>query len=421
MKQNTLSIDFKFARVSGNAYTFGYNVYRSVTASTEITVQNWNNKAAIPAYYDKANQRLYAYGVSGYWTVFVDTLTFTSVQPDAERINELETRVGSLETYVNAIVLALNNAIISRNAIGSTASFPDAIAANLNNVSVTITPTQSGSGDPSPSNVRPISGVSSVTVTRTGKNLLELKAESQTVNGVTFTVDYANGTVTANGTATSTVYIKIDDFDFKSGTKYVLSGCPSGGSGTDYYVYNGKWTDNIRDFGDGSRVFDGSETTKPTQTSTDGSVVYVVITSGFTADNLVFRPMVRVATDTDATFEPCYAQSVTTSFVDSNSSPLTVYGGTLDVTTGTLDVTWANIASYGGETLPGRWISDRDVYAPDATPTTGAQVVYELSTPVTYQFTPKNIVTLAGYNAIYASAGSGGVSAIYMSKITLEV
>lgn len=335
MKQNTLSIDFKFARVSGNVYTFGYDVYRSVTASTEITVQNWNNKAAIPAYYDKPTQRLYAYGVSGYWLVFADSLTFTSVQPVSERINELETRVGSLETRVSAIALSLNNAIVCRGVNGSTVSFSDAIAANLNNVTVSMTSTQSGSGDPSPTNIRPISGVSSVTVTRTGENGANSK-------------------------------------------------------------------------------------------------------------------------------------SVTVSFVDANNNPLTVYGGTLDVTTGILAVTHKmfnlNTADMNnGEQYPG-WqhvpglpecVPRNQTTSPASTicnilpqsnvavntvpenydviffARTGktqsewkvlaldVQILMPLLTPAVYTLTPQQLTTLEGYNSIYASAGIVDVSVIYMSKITL--
>lgn len=36
------------------------------------------------------------------------------------------------------------------------------------------------------------------------------------------------------------------------------------------------------------------------------------------------------------------------------------------------------IESYIQETLPGKWISDRDVYLPNKSPSLGAQVVYEL-------------------------------------------
>ncbi len=58
-------------------------------------------------------------------------------------------------------------------------------------------------------------------------------------------------------------------------------------------------------------------------------------------------------------------------------------GDTVDFATGECKRTKGYIASYAGEALPGKWISDRDVYAAGATPTTGAQVVYELSTPTT--------------------------------------
>ena len=75
------------------------------------------------------------------------------------------------------------------------------------------------------------------------------------------------------------------------------------------------------------------------------------------------------------------------------------------MTNGVLTVERAQISSYAGETLPGAWISDRDVYAAGATPTTGAQVVYELSTPVIYQLTPQQIALLRGNNALWADTG----------------
>lgn len=83
----------------------------------------------------------------------------------------------------------------------------------------------------------------------------------------------------------------------------------------------------------------------------------------------------------------------------------TIYGGTLDVTTGLLTVDRAEIASYAGETLAGEWISDRDAYQAGDTPTTGAQVVYELATPQTYQLTPTAVKSLLGYNNIFANSG----------------
>jgi len=93
----------------------------------------------------------------------------------------------------------------------------------------------------------------------------------------------------------------------------------------------------------------------------------------------------------------------------------TVYGGTLDVTTGVLTVTRGQIASYAGETLPGAWISDRDVYAAGTSPSTGAQVVYELAEPITYQLTPTQVRTLYGENNLWADTGD--VTAEYRADL----
>jgi hypothetical protein len=90
----------------------------------------------------------------------------------------------------------------------------------------------------------------------------------------------------------------------------------------------------------------------------------------------------------------------------------TVYGGTVNVVTGVLTVDKANISSYNGETLPGEWISDRDAYAPGTTPTIGAQVVYELATPQTYQLSPTQVETLIGTNNVWSDT-NGDTSLTY--------
>ena len=95
------------------------------------------------------------------------------------------------------------------------------------------------------------------------------------------------------------------------------------------------------------------------------------------------------------------AQDGTTYSVSWQSQAGTVYGGNVDLVSGVLTVTHANIASYDGETLPSTWISDRDVYSVGGTPTTGAQVVYELATPLTYQLTPIQVNSLLGINKVW--------------------
>ena len=103
------------------------------------------------------------------------------------------------------------------------------------------------------------------------------------------------------------------------------------------------------------------------------------------------------------------APSVFISDADINTYPIalgqTVYGGTLNVTTGVLTVTDANIASYAGEALPSTWICDRAVYAEGVTPPTGSQVVYKLATPIEVQLTPTEVKTLLGANNIWADTG----------------
>ena len=84
----------------------------------------------------------------------------------------------------------------------------------------------------------------------------------------------------------------------------------------------------------------------------------------------------------------------------------TRYGGKVDLVSGVLTVDKGYIASYNGETLPSTWISDRDVYAEGTSPTTGAQVVYELATPITIQLTPTVVKSLRGVNNVFADSGN---------------
>lgn len=103
--------------------------------------------------------------------------------------------------------------------------------------------------------------------------------------------------------------------------------------------------------------------------------------------------------------DPCRHRTVT--FPD---PPDTVYGGTLNLTTGILTVTHGYIASYVDETLPGEWISDRDVYAAGTTPTVGAEVVYVLAEPVTYELDPVEVKSMIGQNNVFADTGDIAVS-----------
>lgn len=100
----------------------------------------------------------------------------------------------------------------------------------------------------------------------------------------------------------------------------------------------------------------------------------------------------------------------TTYAVDWSTQAGTVYGGTLDVVTGLLTVDRVNIPSYNGETINEPWLSSMDAYAAGTTPTIGAQVVYTLATPLTYQLTPTQVSVLAATNNVWSSGDSVSVT-----------
>lgn len=273
------------------------------------------------------------------------------------------------------------------NASGAIAHFIDgADDIPVKDLKIGIVPKQSGSGNPSPSNVRPITGWMGATVTRVGKNLLPYpySETTKTTNGLTFTVN-ADGAITVTGKATSNASFNLATFTFASGLSYIVSGCPDGGSGTTY---------NITIAGYGTDTGTGCTLTG------DGNehLIRIRVFSGKEVD-IVFKPVIRISSIADKTYP-----------ISWEAEAGTIYGGTLDVTTGVLTVTDGYIAVYAGESLPSTWISDRDVYASGTTPTTGAQVVYKLSTPATYQLTPTEIRTLLGSNNIWADTGDVDVT-----------
>lgn len=136
------------------------------------------------------------------------------------------------------------------------------------------------------------------TVGWTGKNLVK-KTNSATHNGITFTVNEDNS-VTVNGTATATAFwgapatIEVDDF--------IMSGCPQNGSSNSYLIdvrnaVGGvsPYSRDYQDTGNGIQFHNDSEQTV---------YINIRIASGYTANNLVFKPMLRKADITDPTYEP---------------------------------------------------------------------------------------------------------------------
>lgn len=156
------------------------------------------------------------------------------------------------------------------------------------------------------------------------RNLLKITAESQTINGVTFTVN-KNGagevvSVTVNGTATATAVFngnmeqKLPDGD------YILNGCNNGSQNNTYwhrYYYTSTTAVNAPN-GDAAFRYDAAN--NPT------GRYQILVASGYTADNITIYPMIRRAGITDDTFEPYYR---TQKQLDADLTALTNYVNTI--------------------------------------------------------------------------------------------
>lgn len=209
----------------------------------------------------------------------------------------------------------------------------------MKDVLVHIEPVQAGSGDPSPTNVRAISGWTAAKVMRCGKNLAEPAFESATKDGIT-AVRQSDGSYVFNGTATRETNFFLGSTDGNTvtipiprNTPLVISGCPDGGGGSTWrlvaWYYNGGTYLNrsTQDVGSGGTINDAEA---------DGIRFAMQIKNGATCENLVFKSMLRLASDTDSTYEPYSGNIYSITFPTEAG---TVYGGTLDVATGTLTVT----------------------------------------------------------------------------------
>ena len=142
-------------------------------------------------------------------------------------------------------------------------------------------------------------------IVSTGKNLIPYPYTdgTKTLNGVTFTVNN-DGTITVNGTATSLTVFFIADTDnnkikLSLGVSYSLSGCPVGGD--DKFSLNVQTTSYNQIFTDFGNGYSGV-------TRYTDYYAFITISQGYTANNLVFKPMLNEGS-TALPYEP-YTQSV---------------------------------------------------------------------------------------------------------------
>ena len=327
----------------------------------------------------------------------------------------------------------------------------------MSKVTAQIDPIQDlSNGDPSPTNICPISGYSSVKVSRTGKNLFD---EASMFTGISNTLRYQSIQV-PNGTYTMSTTTPLNNGSanlfFFAGQ--VTSGASTGTNG----VSNG---------------------VPRTVTTTNGylTVCDRILNNQSAYDPRNFKTQIELGS-TATTYEPYNGNTYTIS----TGSAGTVYGGTLDVTTGKLTVTSvmdtltssSSISGNGTLTYGGIQIlytpSQTKKYAPTSsdrghgllsnrfatgisqsategyvngregngniyfnmpsTVTTVAlaqtwfgnnntQIVYELATPLTYDLTAQEIDTLLGTNNVWSDSGQTtviyGTNPFYLVNPTL--
>lgn len=229
-------------------------------------------------------------------------------------------------------------------------------------------------------------GSTECNITKAGKNFIEVTSSTTTVNGVTFTVN-TDGTITCNGTATALTVGRIiaqngDPINFKRGKVYTLSGCPIGGSEQTFQLdlrltnSTGTFYSNAKDFGNGF-----------TWTDSAGGAAYpiILIRNGYTCNNLTFKPQIEIGSAATA-YEPYSSPEVKSISWETEAG--TVYGGSLNVTTGELTST----LDASGDPLPA---------------------------PEVFQLTPEEVNTLLGVNNIYADTGD--VEVTYRADIDLYI
>ena len=252
---------------------------------------------------------------------------------------------------------------------GNPISVSDALAKPAESLVIEILPQQSGSGDPSPDNVRPIIGWTCVNVQRTGKNLLPNDKYQQSY-----------GTVVLGQTNSSYgTFLKAGTYTVSLTTSTI---------GTIYLNRSDGTSERVGEYSatQGSFTLNKDETLK---------VVYYN-SRGISASDVTSFQLELGTTAT--AYEPYQGTSVEVALGQ------TVYGGTLDVVSGVLTKA-PYYDSYNGEPLVGPWVSSMDKYVPGATPTTGAQVVDLGGTGTDVQLSATEVQMLLGNNVIWNDVG----------------
>ena len=329
-----------------------------------------------------------------------------------------------------------------RTLTGSIVSFIASKAKAINSISVQLEPIQEGSGDPSPDNVRPITGWTGAKVTRTGKNRCAPYSDTSfwVVNGY---LNSSGGVTAGSSNYRTSIYIKVEP------SKNLVLTTSTNLKWLGAFCYDANKTpiaNTLRDNNNGKVLISVSSSTE-----------YIRIYAQEGSEELQL--------ELGSTSSPYEAYNGTTLSV---TFPDTVFGGEYEfvggngestlasVDMGLQDWAWAYFSVSGvfrttnapaknmnllcssyaveGNYVPWGDMLDfhiqagpTDVVVKDSrytdVPTfkaslSGVQLVYELATPVAISLTGQSISTLEGQNNIWSD--SGDVSITIPSNIIVE-
>lgn len=400
-----------------------------------------------------------------------ETDTLLSGKASASDLEELEEEMTDYrQMYLDSL--------IHTTASGSIASFSDgADGLPMDFCTASIEPKQEGSGDPSPTNIRPISGSTGVECVRSGKNLLPMTAyEGVAYNpteGAVFSMTPKETQPTDNGDGTFTI-------TFTSSWKYYCFVMPLV-NGQTYaykiqYASTGQAGSTIGYLDKDMKVLtkvnatDASKTLNATATGTDErKYLYLCISNRGTATATITitNPQAELGSTATA-YEPYTADTYSVTWEDEAG---TVYGGSVDLVSGVLTVDRAMVdtstltfAKYGEYNVyyvnvatkaegvanivsdmfsieeiaisslqNGQMrgsVSNKNIYLGSDKGTladftawvqeNNPNFCYELAQPTTYQLTPQEIKTLLGSNNVWADTGDTSVGYVADTKLYID-
>lgn len=274
-------------------------------------------------------------------------------------------------------------------ASGSPAIITNASYEEVEKLYFTLYPIQTGSGDPSPTNVRSFQQlVSSVVIYRTGKNIVNINTLQKTYG---IEINSSGSLVSNNLCATCLSYVEVmrnKDYTIQLYKEY------------DYLAdITVAFYNSSKGFISASKLTNGDSTVgrKAATFTTPDNCFYIRFSFPRYFDNFqiefgnVASPYVKYNGQSGAAFVG-----------------LNVYSGTLVDSTDNYYLFKRNVhySSYNGETLVGPWVSSMDIYQEGTTPTVGAEVI-DLGSYETggQRIALPYIRTKLGYNNIWVSNG----------------